>query len=97
MIRQLRQIALYVFFPLLILLVLNRFAAGPTLIYRYILAAAPILVVLIIMTIFRVGGQVAGPVGEALVMTACEAITVAAVARITMAGSSESGTSAYSS
>ena len=63
MIRQLRQIALYVFFPLLILLVLNRFAAGPTLIYRYILAAAPILVVLIIMTIFRVGGQVAGPVG----------------------------------
>ncbi len=55
------RILLYVFFPLLILIVINNIAQNDA--TRYLLAAAPILIVLIIMTAFRVGGQYAGPIG----------------------------------
>ncbi|HEY3313608.1 MAG TPA: L-lactate permease [Anaerolineales bacterium] len=57
------QILLFVFFPLFLLLILNSFSGHTSAVLRYFLAAAPILVVLVIMTIFQVGGQFAGPIG----------------------------------
>jgi lactate permease len=55
------RILLFVFLPLFVLLILNTISDTSTL--DYLLAAAPILVVLVIMMVFRVGGQYAGPIG----------------------------------
>lgn len=57
------RIFLYVFLPVLILIVLNKFSGNTTQAIRYFLAAAPILVVLLSMTVFGVAGQYAGPIG----------------------------------
>ncbi len=64
MIRLYKQILLYVFLPLFIMILISKFAEGSfAQLIRYILAASPIVVVLIVMMIFRVGGQIAGPIG----------------------------------
>lgn len=55
------RIFLFVFLPLFVLLTLNAISDASVL--DYLLAAAPILVVLVIMMVFRVGGQYAGPIG----------------------------------
>ncbi|MCX6066016.1 MAG: L-lactate permease [Chloroflexi bacterium] len=57
------RILLYVFLPLFVLLTLNQVTQNNVPGLRYFLAAAPILVVLIIMIAFRVAGQYAGPIG----------------------------------
>src|SRR5512143_2778870 len=57
------RIILFVFLPLLILLVLNQFTGEFIPAVQYFLAAAPILAVLVIMIVFQVGGQYAGPLG----------------------------------
>jgi len=57
------QILLYVFFPLLLLIGVNQFTGNSIPSVRNLLAGAPILVVLIIMTVFKVGGQYSGPIG----------------------------------
>ncbi len=55
------RIFLFVFLPLFVLLTLNAISDASVL--DYLLAATPILVVLVIMMVFRVGGQYAGPIG----------------------------------
>ena len=65
------KILLFVFIPLFFLIAINKLmgisasladsqTAG---FLRYLLAASPILVVLILMTAFQIGGQYAGPIG----------------------------------
>lgn len=61
MLRNPGRILLFVFLPLFLLLILNTISDAS--VFDYLLAAAPILVVLVIMMVFRVGGQYAGPIG----------------------------------
>ena len=57
------KIFVFVFLPLLILLVVNQLTQNNIAFIRTILAAAPILIVLVVMIGFHIGGQVAGPIG----------------------------------
>ncbi len=59
------KIFIFVFLPLLLLLLINQVTQNSIALIRYCLAAAPILVVLVVMITFHVGGQVAGPIGLA--------------------------------
>jgi lactate permease len=60
---KLKRIILYVFLPLAAVIGVNILTHNQVAGIRYFLAAAPILVVLICMTVFKVGGHYAGPIG----------------------------------
>lgn len=57
------RILLYILLPLILLVVINLLTGNSIIFLRYILAAAPILIVLIVMTVFHIGGQYAGTIG----------------------------------
>jgi lactate permease len=61
--RILRQLFLSVFLPLLALISLDLVTLHRVAILRSLLAASPILIVLVSMLILRLGGQIAGPIG----------------------------------
>lgn len=58
-----KQLLLFVFLPLFGLALLYKNTGYDHTLVRSLLAASPILVVLVVMLFFRLGGQVAGPVG----------------------------------
>ena len=53
----------FIFIPLFAILLINNFTHNSLVPVRYFLAATPILIVLICMMVFRIGGQYAGPIG----------------------------------
>jgi lactate permease len=57
------KIFVFLFLPLLVLLIVNQLTQNSIGFIQTILAAAPILIVLVVMIVFHVGGQVAGPIG----------------------------------
>ncbi len=67
------NIFIFLFLPLLILIVIEKYLSGvidsqpnfliTQTIIRNILAASPIIIVLLLMTVFHIGGQYAGPTG----------------------------------
>jgi lactate permease len=58
-----KQLRLGLFFPFFGLFLISKSAGCDTTLLRSLLAASPILVVLVAMLFFRLGGQVAGPIG----------------------------------
>ncbi len=58
-----RQLFLSLFFPLLALILIDHLTLHRVTILRSLLAASPILIVLVSMLFFRLGGQIAGPIG----------------------------------
>lgn len=58
-----RRLFLYVFMPLLGLLLVYQQSGQRIIVLRSVLAASPVFVVLAAMLFFRLGGQIAGPIG----------------------------------
>jgi lactate permease len=61
--RVFRQLFLSLFFPLLALILIDHLTLHRVAILRSLLAASPILIVLVSMLFFRLGGHIAGPIG----------------------------------
>ena len=61
-----KKLGLYVLLPLLAILLIYQLTGQSNAFLQSILAASPILVVLAAMLLFRLGGQIAGPMGWAI-------------------------------
>ena len=58
-----RRMLFFISLPLAIILLMNSYTHNHLVVLQYLLAAAPILIVLTCMIVFRIGGQYAGPIG----------------------------------
>lgn len=58
-----KRMLFFVFPPLFIIISINQLTHNSIVLIRYLLAASPILIVLVTMILFRIPGQYAGPIG----------------------------------